>query len=370
MRSLSAAILLLAFLLLLPQTSAFLHYQYSSSSSSSSINDLLKLPSSSQNKHHYDWITRRANVQDENEGDVTVSSTTIQETEENEMELISEEPIVSQTQSPPPPLNSPPQQQTMSTTQIMQALGTNPRRILLGTSTAAGIALAGNFLGVTSNLLTQFPEESVEATGLDTYFPRGSFKRIRNNDYTFVIPREWVADTFVELAKAQRQARSLDLKMSRRESSSSSINTLPDAAFGPPGRLNSKGVSEQGDTNVSVIVSGGLSGFSLGKTLGPATEAAEKLLSRSIAPPGSGRTATLVDVFEDTTRQGPSIYQFEYILDRGERGPPLRNISVIGGSSAGDKFVTMTVVAPLETWKDPAMSEKLRKIATSFHLRG
>jgi hypothetical protein len=267
------------------------------------------------------------------------------------------------TNSPPPPVSTE-QQQKMSASQIMQALGTNPRRILLGTSTAAGIALAGNFLGVTSNLLTKFPEESVEATGLDTYFPRGNYKRIRTGIYTFVIPKEWVADTFVELAKAQRQTKSLDLKMSRRDNTS----TLPDAAFGPPGRLNKKGVSEQGDTNVSVIVSGGLSGFSLGKTLGSPTDAAEKLLRVSIAPPGSGRTATLVDAFEDSQRVGPSIYQFEYIVDRGEKGPPLRNISVIGGTRNGDKFVTLTVVAPEETWKDPVMTEKLRKIATSFHL--
>jgi hypothetical protein len=140
--------------------------------------------------------------------------------------------------------------------------------------------------------------------------------------------------------------------------------TLPDAAFGPPGRLNKKGVSEQGDTNVSVIISTGLTGFSLQRTLGNPTSAAETLLNVSLAPPGSGRVATLVNAAEDKDR---GVYQFEYTVDRGERGPPLRNISVIGGRN-GDTLVTLTVVAPAGDWKDETYSAKLRKIASSFHL--
>lgn len=69
-------------------------------------------------------------------------------------------------QVPPPP--------PVSVDQMMAALGTNPRRILLGNLSAAGIALAGNFLGVTSKLLTAVPEDVVEKTSLDTYFPRVS----------------------------------------------------------------------------------------------------------------------------------------------------------------------------------------------------
>jgi hypothetical protein len=186
-----------------------------------------------------------------------------------------------------------------------------------------------------------------------------------------VIPKEWLADTFVELAKAQRQTQSLDYtKTSRNNKSNRGEGTLPDAAFGPPGRLNKKGglvVSEQGDTNVSVIVSTGLTGFSLQGTLGTSpTRAAETLLSVSLAPPGSGRVATLVDAVEDKNR---GVYQFEYTVDRGERGPPLRNISVIGAGQNGDTLVTLTVVAPLKDWtRDEAYAAKLRKVASSFHL--
>jgi PsbP len=250
-----------------------------------------------------------------------------------------------------------------TTEDFMLAMGTNPRRIFLGTLSATGIALAGNFLGVTSRLLTAVPEDQVEAIGIDTYFPRGDYKRCRTIEYTFVIPKEWVADTFVELAKAQRRIQPLDYSMQRRNGNGG-FATLPDSAYGPAGRLNERGVSETGDTNVSVIVSSGLSGFTLQGTLGTPNSAAEKLLSLSIAPEGSGRTATLLGAVKEGSK-----YKFEYLIDRGERGPPLRNIAVIAASPSGDKLYTLTVVAPAEKWKKSKYETQFRKIADSFHLR-
>ncbi|KAG7338038.1 photosystem II oxygen evolving complex protein PsbP [Nitzschia inconspicua] len=252
-----------------------------------------------------------------------------------------------------------------TTQDLMLAMGTNPRRIILGTLSASGIALAGNFLGVTSRLLMALPEDQVEATGIDTYFPRGDYKRCRTADYTFVVPKEWVADTFVELAKAQRKIQPLDYSMQRRSNSNTGrFSTLPDSAYGPAGRLNEKGVSESGDTNVSVIVSSGLSGFTLEGILGTPANAAEKLLSLSIAPEGSGRTATLLNAVQNNSK-----YIFEYLIDRGQRGPLLRNIAVIAPSPSGDKLYTLTVVAPAEKWKQRRNEAQYRKIAESFHLR-
>lgn len=264
------------------------------------------------------------------------------------------------------PMRSQSQPSGPSAQDLMMAMGTNPRRIVLSMVSATGIALAGNFLGVTSRLLTAIPEEKVEATGIDTYFPRGDYKRCQTQEYTFVLPREWVADTFVELAKAQRKIQPLDYSMQQERRNSGKITTLPDSAYGPPGRLNQKGVSQAGDTNVSVIVSSGFSGFTLKGTLGSPTDAAETLLSRSIAPEGSGRVAKLLRAVED--RDGRT-YKFEYIVDRGTRGPPLRNIAVIAASPTEDKLYTLTVVAPAEKWKDDNYDAKLRKIADSFHLR-
>lgn len=258
-------------------------------------------------------------------------------------------------------------QQGPSVQDLMLAMGTNPRRIVLSLVSATGIALVGNLFGVTSRLLTAIPEEQVEATGLDTYFPRGDFKRCQTQEYTYVVPKEWLADTFLELAKAQRKVQPLDYSMQeRRINNSGRISTLPDSAYGPPGRLNQKGVSQAGDTNVSVIVSSGFSGFTLKGTLGTPRDAAENLLSKSIAPEGSGRVATLLRAIED---RGGQTYKFEYIVDRGARGPPLQNIAVIAASPMGDKLFTLTVVAPAEKWKDTNYDAKLRKIADSFHLR-
>lgn len=73
------------------------------------------------------------------------------------------------TKTIPPTSNNP------SPQQVMTAMGTSPRRILLSFASATGIALAANFLGVTSRLLEVVPENTVESTGLDTYFPRGEY---------------------------------------------------------------------------------------------------------------------------------------------------------------------------------------------------
>ncbi len=247
---------------------------------------------------------------------------------------------------------------------MMRALGMSPRRVALSLLSASGIALAGNFLGVTSELLTAIPEATVEASDLDAYFPRGEYKRYRGRGYTFVVPSEWVADTFVELAKAQRDVRPLDLQMKRGVAGGGGA-VLPDSAYGPPGRLNRKGVSESGDTNVSVIVTGGMRGFSL-RTLGGPEEAAEKLLRLSIAPEGSGRVATLLSVVEDKSR---GVYEFEFNVDRGPRRSPIKNLSVVAATPEGDKLITLTVVAPLQLWDDDVFNRKCIKIASSFHLK-
>ena len=174
---------------------------------------------------------------------------------------------------------------------LMRALGTSPRRIFLSILSGTAIALTGNFLGITSTLLTTISEET--------------------------------------------------------------------------GRLNVKGVSESGDTNVSVIVTDGMDNFSL-TTLGGPIEAANKLLQLSIAPTGSGRTATLICAIEDTSRK---VYQLEFNVDRSLRGAPIKNISVIAATPQGDKLITLTVVAPLQLWEtDAVLDRKCRKIASSFHV--
>ena len=279
----------------------------------------------------------------------------------------------------------------------MTAMGTTPRRIVVSCVASTAIALTGNLFGLTSRILETIDADRVAQTGLDTYFPRGPYKRCKTSTYTFVVPKEWVADTFLELAKAQRQVRPLDYSMTRSSESPPSLlqlpqqrktTVLPDAAYGPTnGALSSsqqgRGGRQAGDTNVSVIVSTGLSGLTLRGTLGPPREAAETLLANSIAPAGSGRTATLLEAVEvvkatnmrekknsSTSSRSLPYYQFEYVVDRGpQRGPPLHNIAVIAASPAGDTLYTLTVVAPEATWNTSTeMATTLRTIATSFQL--
>lgn len=264
------------------------------------------------------------------------------------------------------------QRSSSSINDMMIAMNTSPRRLSIGILSASGIALAGNFLGVTSRLLTLFPEEKVEASRIDTYFPRGNYKRCLTKDYTFVIPASWVADTFVELAKAQRLVQPLDYAM--KSSRPSARSTLPDSAYGPPGRLNPRGVSESGDTNVSVIVAEGLltkgnNNNNIVDLLGPPQQAAENLLSKSIAPEGSGRVATLVES-SIVEKNGVPYYRIEYVVDFGARRPPLQNIAIIcGETTRSGNVITLTAVAPVSSWQDPKTNEMLRKIADSFHLR-
>lgn len=278
--------------------------------------------------------------------------------------------------------NNPPKTLTME--QQMSMIGTSPRRIFLSVLSATGIALAGNLFGCTSTLLNLAPEELVEKSKLDLYYPRGDFKRFEGSEYgyTFLYPTLWVADTALELAKVQSRVRKLDYAMESRtlanredgvaeKRRSAPSNIIPDSAFGPPGNLNKRGVSEQGDTNVSVIATPVRKGFTLENTLGDPKSAAETLLKVSLAPEGSGRTATLLDACQVDRSSGESsqsfLYRFEYVVDRGSRGVPLRAISIIAEQNR-DTLITFTVVAPSSDWEDSAEYAKFQNVASSFKL--
>jgi hypothetical protein len=174
---------------------------------------------------------------------------------------------------------------------------------------------------------------------------------------SFLIPKDWVADTGLALAQAQRQARALDLSMN----SNAREGVLPDAAFGPPGRLDSQGLSN-GDTNVSVIINAGVKNFNLRESLGEPSTAAEKLISARF------RRHTTVLTKKEIQRGESTVYQFEYIVDRGDKYLPLRAISVIGGGVGGSSYITLTVVSPSPEWDKPAVNQKLRKIVDSLKL--
>ena len=127
------------------------------------------------------------------------------------------------------------------------------------------------------------------------------------------------------------------------------------AAFGP--------MNTDGRDNVSVIKSLVMPGFSLKGTLGEPKEAAERLLANVIAPPASGKTATLMDAYAQD-RDGQPSYVFEYTVQKGDFFFQ-HSVSVI--MSRGNCLFTLTAVAPEDKW---ATQEKVVKtIANSFRLR-
>lgn len=258
----------------------------------------------------------------------------------------------------------------------MTAMGTSPRRIFLAGLSASGIALAGNLFGVTSQLLAVLPEDKVAATGLDTYFPRDPYKRYRTSDYSLVIPKEWVADTALELAKAQRRSKSLDYSL---QGPSKSTSILPDAAFGPPGNLLNDN-SSKGDTNVSVIRTPAPANFDLSQVMmkssesDDATAGAEFLLQNFLA--GKGRQVSLLSVDSSNSSASPtsrsSSYRFSYRVNRGESRAPLQAVSIIAQKYASNlkadsTLLTFTVVAPVASWESD-FRKKLDKVADSFVL--
>ena len=92
---------------------------------------------------------------------------------------------------------------TISLAQWMVGMNTSPRRIATATLGSTAIALAANFLGVTSGLLSLFPEAAREQR-LDIAYPVRGFKRHLDPQgrYTFIYPVRYVADQTVYMRNA------------------------------------------------------------------------------------------------------------------------------------------------------------------------
>jgi hypothetical protein len=118
------------------------------------------------------------------------------------------------------------------------------------------------------------------------------------------------------------------------------------------------------DTNVSVIVSDVLPGFSMAGTLGTPEQAAAYLLN------GMNRDIRLIEARLDEQR---NVYELEYQVNRPQGQESLRCISVIGFIAPTNTLVTQTVVAPTSQWSSDSSNnsdaaDKLRKVASSFRL--
>lgn len=291
-------------------------------------------------------------------------------------------------QTPPPPTSPlpPPQPSLADPVSAVQWGGTLPsrRRFVLGTSAAAAVALGGNLGGITSALLSSSPSaaEAARRARLDVVFPIGGQLRCfdERERFEFSYPRGWMGDATLARRRAERQERERALELDRRAAgasgglpplrqprrpvgasspSSSPPAVEPVAAFGPPGST--------GEENVSVVVAPIMPGFKL-EQLGSPADAAATFLERTVAPPGSGREATLFSASAGTRpllgRGDPSVlyYAFEF----GVRTPTFerRNVSVL--AARGDRLYTLNAQAPAALWTRDG--DALRRTAESFLL--
>ena len=178
---------------------------------------------------------------------------------------------------------------TISLAQWMVGMNTSPRRIVTATLSSTAIALAANFLGVTSGLLSLFPEAAREQR-LDIAYPVRGFKRHLDPQgrYTFIFPVRYVADQTVYMRNADaaytRRTQDPLLAASGLRATPAAKSSGPDVAFGPPGT--------SAEENLSVVSGPLRPGSSLLGTLGPPEQAADKLLRERIAKQGE-REVTL-----------------------------------------------------------------------------
>eukprot|EP00968_Pinguiococcus_pyrenoidosus_P008584 scaffold620_cov282-Pinguiococcus_pyrenoidosus.AAC.5 len=203
--------------------------------------------------------------------------------------------------------------------------------------------------------------------GLDLLYPVAGFKRYRDPEdrFEFIYPYRWLEDQAVVLARTTARAGNpaepiLGMKIPRRVR-----GVIPRVAFGPAGR-------EDALENVSVIKQTLLPGFSLRGTLGEPEEAAQKLLDSSIAPPGSGKDATLVRA-QAARRNSLEEYEFEWTVEgalsprtNGNKRFAVHTTSII--TAKEDELYTLAVITPQDKW-GPEAKATAEAICESFAFR-
>ena len=226
-----------------------------------------------------------------------------------------------------------------------QDSGLKTAGILIGT---VGLALGGNFLGITSSLLSTKGTE--ESTVLSQLYSIKGLRKVVSENYAFLIPSDWAPDYAV--VQSKQRLREMPAELASR----SPLQNLPESAF--------VGTASPID-NFSVIKSVVEPGFEMRKTLGSPLNALQ-FLSTSIARAGSGKSLVIVDASESYDAQGNLRYIFEYIIDKASwSAGPRHTISVVTFEYPQTLY-TATLVIPEKEWPDVA--QQGHKIAESFSL--
>lgn len=230
------------------------------------------------------------------------------------------------------------------------------RRLLAGGGLGLAVLLGGNFLGATSLLLSA-DAPLARSLRVDVVYPVNGYKRCVESSagFEFLYPASWVGDQTLLRRAAERaeRERSLDLPALRAARRRRAV-AEPLVAFGPPGSA--------GELNVSVIVAPTAPGFSLERFGSPAAVAG-RLLSSTIAPPGSGKTADLVAASGRRAPGGggPLYYTVEYSV----RGPGFERHNVAVYAAANDLLYSLSAQAA-ESAYTAGLAADFRAIADSF----
>lgn len=233
----------------------------------------------------------------------------------------------------------------------------SPRRLVLSAIAATSIALGGNFLGVTSWLLSLDQGRLAHKSRIDVLIPVEGYKRCidYDNGYEFQYPSNWLADQALYRRYAERveKENSLDPPDVRRRTVTRKRGPEPSAAFGPPGST--------GEENISVIVAPIREGFKL-QNLGSPIEAARLFLENTVAPPGSDRTAHLITATAFRDESGELYYMMDFTVfsPRFHR----HNVAVYG--SRNGLLYTLNAQCSEDGWGRD--QEKLLKAASSFRI--
>lgn len=230
----------------------------------------------------------------------------------------------------------------------LQRLGIDPVRFVAFNALAVAIALGANFLGMTSFIMSKTNPAFFQSVRADQLYSIDGYRRYYDTEdkYEFVFPSDWLQDQAVLMRNIQER----DTPQALRAKRAAAVGaTYPDVAFGP--------TRGSGRENLSVIKSRVMPGFQLREVLGPPREAAERLLSISIAPPGSNKVYELLDAYEDVRSGGAPAYVLEYTLRNDERKLFQHTVSVV--MSRGTELYTFTATVPEQSWaryKAPMMA--------------
>lgn len=217
--------------------------------------------------------------------------------------------------------------------------GTLPsgRRVAVSGLLGLSIVLGSNLLGGTSLLLGLDGGRFAAQQRLDVLVPVRGFKRCVDyqNGFEFVYPATWLADQrlYRRYAERMERERSLDLP-SLRSRRRPEGPPEPAAAFGPAGST--------GEENASVIVAPIRDGFRV-QGLGTPEEAATRFLENSVAPDGSGRTATLLASGSRTDATDNLYYWMEFLVEGpGRDGTTFRRHNVSSYVACNGLLYTFT----------------------------